>query len=203
MPTGYTAAIKDGISFEQFALNCARAFGALVMMRDDPHDAQIPDQFEPSTWHANQLVELNSRLASLQAMSNEEAEAAALREHLDSVESAQNSSRESAELRSKYIAMLAQAHVWAPPTPDHEGMKTFMVQQIQDSIKWDCHADDDARPQHTLESGGTWRATQMANTAKSIEYHTRHNEDEIKRAAERTAWIKALRASLVMQNNQP
>jgi hypothetical protein len=36
MPTGYTAAIKDGISFEKFVWDCARGMGALVMMRDEP-----------------------------------------------------------------------------------------------------------------------------------------------------------------------
>ncbi|KKK60691.1 hypothetical protein LCGC14_3021870, partial [marine sediment metagenome] len=30
MPTGYTACIKDGISFEKFVMQCARAMGACV-----------------------------------------------------------------------------------------------------------------------------------------------------------------------------
>ena len=45
MPTGYTAGILEGETFEQYALQCAKAFGALVMMRDEPSDAPIPDQF--------------------------------------------------------------------------------------------------------------------------------------------------------------
>lgn len=36
MPTGYTADIKDGIDFKTYAMNCARAFGACVMLRDEP-----------------------------------------------------------------------------------------------------------------------------------------------------------------------
>jgi hypothetical protein len=35
MPTGYTDKIKDGISFEEFVLSCARQFGACISMRDD------------------------------------------------------------------------------------------------------------------------------------------------------------------------
>jgi hypothetical protein len=49
MPTGYTAPIADGMTFEQFALGCARAFGALVTMRDEPSDAPIPERLEPDT----------------------------------------------------------------------------------------------------------------------------------------------------------
>ena len=36
MPTGYTHELHEGeeISFEKFVMSCARAFGALVLMRD-------------------------------------------------------------------------------------------------------------------------------------------------------------------------
>ena len=36
MPTGYTDKIKDGITFKEYAMGCARAFGALITMRDNP-----------------------------------------------------------------------------------------------------------------------------------------------------------------------
>jgi hypothetical protein len=36
MPTGYTAAIGEGIEFDKFVMQCARAMGACVMMRDEP-----------------------------------------------------------------------------------------------------------------------------------------------------------------------
>ncbi len=48
MPTGYTDAVKDGITFDQFVLGCARGMGALVMMRDEPSGTPIPERFEPS-----------------------------------------------------------------------------------------------------------------------------------------------------------
>lgn len=45
MPTGYTAAIKYGITFKEFALDCARNFGACISMRDEPRETPIPDEF--------------------------------------------------------------------------------------------------------------------------------------------------------------
>ena len=38
MPTGYTLDLYNGkdITFEEFVLKCARAFGALIDMRDEP-----------------------------------------------------------------------------------------------------------------------------------------------------------------------
>ena len=50
MPTEYTDAIADGISFNDFMMKCARGMGALIMMSDEPSDAPILEQFEPSDY---------------------------------------------------------------------------------------------------------------------------------------------------------
>ncbi len=63
MPTGYTADIAKGITFQQYAWSCARAFGALVMMRDEPSDAPIPEAFTPSDYHVKALAEARAKLA--------------------------------------------------------------------------------------------------------------------------------------------
>ena len=80
MPTGYTAAIADGVTFEQFALNCARAFGALIDMRDEPSDAPIPERFEPSNYHEKKIAEINDELVRLKEMSQDEAKMVAHQE---------------------------------------------------------------------------------------------------------------------------
>ena len=50
MPIGYTSKLHDGDQpFNEFIMSCARAFGALVTMRDDPNDAPIPE-FEVSEY---------------------------------------------------------------------------------------------------------------------------------------------------------
>lgn len=57
MPTGYTAGVKDGTvtDFKAFVMQCARAFGALIDMRDDPSDVPIPKSFAPSSYGKNIL----------------------------------------------------------------------------------------------------------------------------------------------------
>lgn len=67
MPTGYTAPIYEGkqITFPEFAMQCARAFGALIDMRDDPMDSPIPDAFVPDTYHARELVKAREQLADM------------------------------------------------------------------------------------------------------------------------------------------
>ena len=65
MPTGYTADVMDGkvTDFKLFAMQCARAFGALVIMRDEPLNAEIPDEFSPSNYHFQELEQARERLA--------------------------------------------------------------------------------------------------------------------------------------------
>lgn len=54
MPTGYTATIKELISFKPFILscakvNCARTFDALVDMRNKLFDAPVPQKKKAKT----------------------------------------------------------------------------------------------------------------------------------------------------------
>ena len=65
MATGYTHSIKNDITFEQFALLCARAFGACIEMRDDPTDKPIPKKFKVDSYHAKELKEAKTKLKTL------------------------------------------------------------------------------------------------------------------------------------------
>lgn len=75
MPSGYTSDIYEGkdISGKDFILKCARAFGATIMMRDEPLDKEIP-VFEPSTYYIEVLEKAKNELEKYKKMSTEEAE---------------------------------------------------------------------------------------------------------------------------------
>lgn len=57
MPTGYTADIQNDITFQQFALNCACAFGACISLRDEPAGTQIQEVFEPDIKYYDKNIE--------------------------------------------------------------------------------------------------------------------------------------------------
>lgn len=196
MPSCYTAAIADGIDFEQFVMRCARAMGACILMRDAPLDAPIPERFEPSDYHSRKLAEAKDALTKLRTMSPEEAEAAAG----EVFEKAASETAEALErhraLRAKYEAMLFQVKAWAPPTSDHEGFKSFMVKQLKEAIHFDCSEDYYADRTPTRQSGEEWRATRIAQALHDIDYHTREHAEEVSRTESRNVWISALRASL-------
>src|SRR5574341_660996 len=157
MPSGYTAAIADGITFEQFAMRCARAFGACATMRDDRADARIPDAFEPSDYHLKAQQSARDELAVLNAMTPEDAEHAAAAAW-DKAETARLVRlQEYRDLRTKYEAMLVKVRAWTSPTPEHDGLRDFMCQQITQSIDFDCHESYCSEPTRR-QTGAEWRA---------------------------------------------
>jgi hypothetical protein len=196
MPTGYTAAVQDGTitEFKDFAFQCARAFGALVMMRDELLDAPIPEAFQPSDWNAKELEKATAKFVELQAMTPEACDAAALADYNAQCESRATSVLKRTVQRERYESMLEQAKGWTPPTPDHEEMKAFMVQQLEESIKFDCR--DFTESLLVQQTGAGWRASQLINVQRNIDYHTKANAEELERTASRNAWVKALRDSL-------
>ena len=199
MPTGYTAAIKDGITFEKFALDCARAFGACVMMRDEPGGGEaIPDEFKPSDYHERNAKQCRDALASLLSMTPQDREEAAKNEWKATEASRLVNLKEKRLLRAAYESMLSNVDAWTPPTDEHNGLKEFMRSQIKESIDFDCREDYYATPTPRL-NGEQWAIKEVARLGRDIEYHDQKNAEEIERAAGRTAWVKALRASLAKQ----
>lgn len=194
MPTGYTASIAEGISFKDFVMQCSRAMGALVMMRDEPFDAPIPERFEPSSYHAERLADAEKDLAWYMNMADSEAERERLKEFEASMDSREKCIKSANELRAKYEAMRQQVAAWEPPTPDHEGLRDFMLQQIDESIKFDCNTSYYGEPE--LYSTRGWRDIKIMKARRDIEYHTAEQAKEVEHTEQRNAWLKALRDSL-------
>jgi len=197
MPTGYTADITKGISFEQFALNCARAFGALVTMRDDPADAPIPSEFKPDGYAAKRLAQLQAELADINAMTAWQCKNAAISEYRQHRDYHIKGQKENAELREKYLHMLKQVEAWTPPTPEHEGLKKFMCEQITQSINFDC-SDYHERALAELKplSGSKWRAIKRSELSHQIQSQMEEKEKDEAMAASRTNWVQKLKTSL-------
>lgn len=200
MPSGYTAAIADGIDFETFVMRCARGMGALVMMRDDPMDAPIPERFEPSDYHTRKLEEANAALAKLRAMSCDETEAVAQEAFAAETKANAEAIARNIELRGKYEAMLAQVEAWAPPTHDHDGFKRFMTEQLTESIRFDCNENYYQERQPKLKTGEQWRSEQIAEALRDVDYNTREHAEEVARTESRNEWLAALRTSLATHN---
>jgi len=195
MPTGYTADVGDGKcdNFRDFALTCARAFGALITMRDDPADAPIPDEFEVDEYPMRLLIADRERLNELRGMSAEEAQRRADVAYNEALVYYRQQARKRAETQARYEAMLDQALRWEPPSPDHVEMKSFMVKQLEESIRFDCGYE---MPAPIRQTGDEWLADEIERAQRNAERHAEEHEKAVERAEGRTRWVRQLRESL-------
>jgi len=194
MPTGYTLDLYDGkdITFEEFVLKCARAFGVLIDMRDEPIDAPIPERFEPSDYHLKELERAKKRLKEIKKWDEEKAEQEAERAYRDALKKREEFIKKNKLIRKRYEDMLSKVQKWKPPTIEHGSLKQFMIQQLVESIEYDCFIPE--MPQRL--SGEEYREQQIKKALSDIEYHEKEYAEEVNRVYEKNKWLLLLRESL-------
>lgn len=196
MPTGYTANIKDGITFKQFAMQCARAFGALITMRDDPFDTPIPEELKPDTsYHDRGVKTAQAEVRKFKKMTHADMIRGAAAATKKEVAYWRKARKENIDLKNKYQAMLDKVQAWVPPTAEHQGIKDFMIQQLTDSMKWDCHYADKEKPKPF--TGKEWHADRLKGALRDVQYHKDERQKEIERTAQRNKWLKAYREAIL------
>jgi hypothetical protein len=197
MTTGYTNPVQSGeiTEFNEFAMTCARAFGALITMRDDPTDAPIPEEFPAHTsYYDDQIAAAKIALAELPSLGYGECVARANAEYDAALASHAARAKERELHRQRYETMLAKATEWKPPTSEHAGLRAFMIEQLSTSINHDCSGQYDTPPKRL--TGDEWREAQLRRAERDLSYGTEQRDKEIARTAGRNEWLRQLRASL-------
>lgn len=188
---------KENCTLMEFALRCARSFGALIEMREEPLDAPIPEKFEPSTHNKNQLIKDKAKYAKFMVLTDEEKYAELERSYNKMVaEYAEIEKKENEKrriLRQRYEAMLDKVCAWNPPTPEHVGLRDFMVRQLVDSIDNDC---EEYKP--IIPEKEEWCDVQshIDFLKKNIDISQEHYDKEIISYGKRNQWLSDLRESL-------
>ncbi len=196
MPTGYTSKLHDGEqTFPQFAATCARAFGALVMLRDEPSSDELPpDTGGSDTFYKDRAIRLEREIAELENASLESLEAMVDKEHAEAVAYFESAQAKHIARKARYLAMIAHARDWAPPTPDHEGMKKFMLEQLQQSIDFDC-SHGPTRPEPKLDAV-EWKQRRLWTLRDDLQRSLTELNKDTERNAGRNKWLEDLRSSL-------
>ena len=197
MPTGYTAGIENDISFEDYLLSCARAFGACDHQRNDSMKAK-PKLRDVSDHYEENILEMEAELGAIRSMNREQREKYGQELKDEYIAYAQKSFNEKVLLKNKYDAMLAKVQAWNPPTPDHANLKQFMIDQINDSIRYDC---DTAYTLEKLTEATNAKPVALveekaAGYESSIKFYEEEWAKEKQRVEEDNRWISALYDSL-------
>ena len=125
--------MEKGQTFEEFVMQCARAFGPCISMRDDPLDKPIPDKL-PESYYERAYREAKEELAKLDAMDNEERLKEGKRMKNWHVNHSKKSAARSEAADARLRAMQDEVKAWKPPTGEHVKLKEFMLQQISISF---------------------------------------------------------------------
>lgn len=196
MPSGYTDKVQKGevTDFVEFAMTCARAFGACVMLRDEPLSSDIPEQ-EVDKYYLNRIEELKKELHWLEMATEEEVEAKAEEDYESQLRRREEALREGNESRERYEAMLEKAKAYMPPTQDHENLRRFMIEQLEQSIEWDCN-NDYWKEEPVKLTGAQYYRQREKKLIEDIAYCEAKHVEEISRTESRNLWLRQLKESL-------
>jgi len=196
MPTGYTADVADGkiTDFTEYALQCARNFGACIMLRDEPLSSEIPE-FEPSDYNAKQLAKSEQELSQFLAMNESQRRELHKSEHDKNVETADLGIAEEQEQLARYNAMLEKALRFKSPSPEHDNYAKFLVSQLEESIRFDCGGSyyNELKQPIAFEA---WQSKKIKDLHRDIEYHRNAHREEVERTESRNRWVRQLKESL-------
>lgn len=187
MPTGYTSGIENGMTFKEYATNCAKAFDANVLMRDLPMSAPIKT-YETDPYYVNKLLKTIKEKEEFLKLSEEQKRDLWIKEYKEYVTERTSWNNKNQLLREKYEAMLEKVNSFEPPTEDHVNYKEFMKSQIVESIKFDCYVHE-IKEQESFED---WLDIKLNGFEKDIAYYTEKNEKEISNNTGRNTWNEKL-----------
>lgn len=198
MPTGYTAKICEGDqTFKEFALTCARAFGACFHQRDEGLD-QPPKLQEPDDYYMEELDKAIKELERFKNLSNEELSVMASDKFNEEVRQIKQDISNKKEAKDRIKKMLTEAKEYNTPTTDHDEFKKFMIDQLEQTLKWegDLSYYENSLKRFKLLSGEEYRNSVIEGLQNHVEYCKKFYAKEINRVDEHNKWLKELINSL-------
>ncbi len=135
--TGYTYKIVEGMDFKEWVLYTAQAFS--MSSRDGMRDSIEIMKLDP--YYEENVADTKSRLDKLRAMSPEQQIEYAQAQIDESINSTKEEIAITTKERELLQAMRDKVEAWSPPSTDHEGLKRYMLQQIDESMRYDSCED--------------------------------------------------------------
>lgn len=197
MPSGYIEKVIKGeiASFADFAWQCSRAMGVAVTLRDEPVSVKTPEHFEVEAYYGKWVEEAKNKARDIQGWTAQRRQDEFLAYNAnmrDMLREAMGDSRNACE---RCEDMLYDVNAWEPPTPDHQGLKDFMIEQLKGTIEFDgtppkpeyykFYDDVDAFYQDKLESAREAYASAVKRLREAEERNTKRND-----------WVQDLKQSL-------
>jgi hypothetical protein len=195
MPTSYTdrfLSSKEPMPLRDWALICARAFGACAHMRDEDMDVPAPKKIEPSDHHIEGLKKAKAELAKFKKMTKTQQKAYDAKAYKETLASLIKSRNKNQEVDRRHNEMRIKVQEWLVP-PELDNLKNFMLDQIDisDGHMTDYYEREIARLQKT----GHYAAA-LESAKGSVKYHQEGYAKECEGIRKCNEWLAALYKSL-------
>lgn len=201
MPNGYTSTLASGEqSVADYIKHCGRGMGFMVMMRDDPWDAELPEKWEASERHDKRIAELQERKDFLNSLSEQSLIKACTDFYAEEEASRARMIEQNQAQRERYEAMLESVREWKPAHPVMWSTREFAIEQLEKSIDWDCNYTpkpiDHLDPQE-------WQQAEFDEVMRKLQYHHEERAKERSRTDERNAILAVFKEELAKLETQP
>lgn len=200
MPTGLTGSIYEGkdMTLRGFALRCVTqtGFGCSYTGRGEremPLDK--PPVMQADSYYLKALQQAEEELAMWQELKEEPEKLQLTYDVYCMGVKMENDGRDKRydEKHDRYQAMIDKVTAWEV-TEDYVPLKELMLNQLQDSMKYDCRDKDDRYYDHVAPMD-EWLATHIECCQRDIDYYKERiaeNEEYVREANEYFKGLYAL-----------
>lgn len=207
MPTGYTYFIENGniSTGAEFLKKCIREFGCCADQREAPLSVPLVSEVKPSSYYKEQYENSVKKYDEFKSKTNDEIREM-IRDNRDKdLSDTERYLSKQKLLRNKYLAIREDVENWVPPTPDHEGIKRFALEQIDISIPTESELSRLEEKIHSIKNSnheidegevGQYIINMMKFFESDIEYYKKKMIEDEERASKRTKFIQDFLSSL-------
>ena len=198
MPNGYTSKIYEGkeISPTDFLVGCARGMGYFMHMRDDgPGTPLHRDANSTVDFHQKSLDEVIAEQNRWNSLNEEQRYAEWSDYYVSQTNRRAEVQADRAAMRARYLKMIAEVTAYEVE-PLMESTKEFALQMLNDSMEFDCPADDSfTQSYYTPKEYAQWVDSTTVELERTIGYYKVDLRKAKEREAERERYIAAFEKS--------
>jgi len=202
MASSYTYKIVAGDqTFAEFLYGAARAMTPFIHMRDTSGAKQLtlPAKATQSDNDADKARILRRLESDKDALRLHLAKSLATFE----LEFAEFKAKEWAEyaalcakrlpIRKRLNDLRSRVAAWEPPTPDHGGLKDFMLEQLDDSLQWDARIPEEPEfPATVIDYRNNETEWLRGNVESQAQEYERYVQRGLEESNSSLSWIAAL-----------
>lgn len=202
MPTGYTSYIKDGeiTSGKEFLKLCTRAFGIAVDLKDESLDVPTPNHFEPHPYYEKAYKDSLVSREKAYSMTLEEVKEDIISKYNDNKGRAAKILEEYKDEDKKCLKVREEVEKWIPPTPEHENLKKFCLEQIDMSLNtglYEWYEKDINKELDTSDDTVRKYIDNLKDYAdEKLKRAYKNWQEELRRVEEKNLWMKQFLDSL-------